>query len=114
MKRSFVLALLLLTLCVNVAFAYDSEYGDDTDVLPPLFLLNPLEGGLTITSEFSLVGRVHPLAVSVRTDGHGGQYLRRLGWNHHQGGLRLCDLSPLDGYDVETRYAHCPYGWQEL
>ena len=119
-KRVFVLALLLISLCVNVAFAYDSEYGDNPDVLPPIILLNPLEGSLTITSEFSLVGRVHPVFGSVRP--HKGTDLGAsmgdniyaaldgtityAGWAEGYGYVIYLH-SYVDGYDVETRYAHC-------
>ena len=120
MRRIFVLTLLLLSLCANIAFAYDMEYGDDTDVLPPIFLLNPLEGSLTITSEFSLVGRVHPVFGSVRphkgTDlgaSEGDNIYSALdgtityaGWAEGYGYVIYLH-SYVDGYDVETRYAHC-------
>ncbi len=120
MKRILFLALLLLHLCTGFALAYDEEYGDEVYILPNMTLLNPLEGTLTITSEFSLVGRVHPVFGSVRphkgTDlgaSEGDNIYAALdgtitysGWAEGYGNVIYLQ-SDVNGYSVETRYAHC-------
>ena len=120
MRRIIVIVMLLFNICTGFALAYDAEYGDDTDVLPSMTLLNPLEGSLTITSEFSLVGRVHPVFGSVRP--HKGTDLAATqgdniyaaldgtitysGWAEGYGNVIYLQ-SFVNGYSVETRYAHC-------
>ena len=67
MKRTIAIMTLILSLLVGHAFAaYDPEYGDAYTTLPVMSVLNPLEGSLIITSEFSLIGRTHPVFGSVR------------------------------------------------
>ena len=67
MKRAIAVVALILNLLVGHALAaYDPEYGDETGNLPAMTVLNPLDGSLIITSEFSLIGREHPVFGSVR------------------------------------------------
>ena len=67
MKRVIAILALILNLIAGHALAaYDPEYGDAYSTLPVMTVLNPLEGTLMITSEFSLVGRMHPVFGSVR------------------------------------------------
>ena len=67
MKRVIAIMALILNLVAGHAVAaYDPEYGDAYSTLPAMTVLNPLEGTLMITSEFSLVGRMHPVFGSVR------------------------------------------------
>ena len=67
MKRAIAIVALILNLLVGHALAaYDPEYGDEAGNLPAFTVLNPLDGSLIITSEFSLIGREHPVFGSVR------------------------------------------------
>ena len=67
MKRTAAIFTLVLNLIAGHALAaYDPEYGDAYSTLPVMSVLNPLEGTLVITSEFSLIGRTHPVFGSVR------------------------------------------------
>ena len=62
-----VILIFLLTLNFTKAdAAFDSEFGDSVSQIPAITILNPLEGNLEITSEFSLVGRVHPVFGNVK------------------------------------------------
>ena len=57
MKRVIAIVALILNLLVGHALAaYDPEYGDEAGNLPEFTVLNPLDGSLIITSEFSLIG----------------------------------------------------------
>ena len=67
MKRVVAMAALIINLLVGHALAaYDPEFGDAYTTLPVMSVLNPLEGSLMITSEFSLIGRTHPVFGNVR------------------------------------------------
>lgn len=67
MKKFVAILILLINIFSGHALAtYDPEYGDVYSTLPVMTVLNPLEGSLMITSEFSLIGRVHPVFGSVR------------------------------------------------
>ena len=121
MKRAIAIVTLILSLLVGHAFAaYDPEYGDAYTTLPVMSVLNPLEGSLMITSEFSLIGRTHPVFGSVRphkgTDlgasmgdniyaSLGGR-VTYSGWAEGYGNV-VYILSRVSGYNVEMRYAHC-------
>ena len=121
MKRVIAILALILNLIAGHALAaYDPEYGDAYSTLPVMTVLNPLEGTLMITSEFSLVGRMHPVFGSVRP--HKGTDLAAnmgdniyaslegtitySGWAEGYGNV-VYMLSNVGGYSVETRYAHC-------
>ena len=121
MKRVIAILALILNLIAGHALAaYDPEYGDAYSTLPVMTVLNPLEGTLMITSEFSLVGRMHPVFGSVRP--HKGTDLAAnmgdniyasldgtvtySGWAEGYGNV-VYILSNVGGYSVETRYAHC-------
>ena len=121
MKRAIIMMILVLNLlAVNVFAAYDPEYGDAYSTLPVMNVLNPLEGTLMITSEFSLIGRTHPVFGSVRP--HKGIDLGASmganiyasmngivtysGWAEGYGNV-VYILSKVGRYNVETRYAHC-------
>ena len=121
MKRAIAIMTLILNLLVGHAFAaYDPEYGDAYTTLPVMSVLNPLEGSLMITSEFSLIGRTHPVFGNVRP--HKGMDLGAStgdniyaslngrvtysGWAEGYGNV-VYILSRVSGYNVETRYAHC-------
>ena len=121
MRRAIAIAALVLNLLVGHALAaYDPEYGDEGGNLPALTVLNPLDGSLIITSEFSLIGREHPVFGSVRP--HKGTDLGAdmgtniyaslngtvtySGWAEGYGNV-VYILSRVGGYNVETRYAHC-------
>ena len=121
MKRVIAIMALILNLMAGHALAaYDPEYGDAYSTLPVMTVLNPLEGTLMITSEFSLVGRMHPVFGSVRP--HKGTDLAAnigdniyasldgtvtySGWAEGYGNVVYL-LSNVGGYSVETRYAHC-------
>lgn len=121
MKRVVAILILTLNLLVGHAFAaYDPEYGDAYSTLPVMSVLNPLEGSLMITSEFSLIGRTHPVFGSVRphkgTDlgaNMGDNIYASLagtvtysGWAEGYGNV-VYILSRVGSYNVETRYAHC-------
>lgn len=121
MKRAVAITTLIINLLTGHALAaYDPEYGDAYSTLPVMRVLNPLEGSLMITSEFSLIGRVHPVFGSVRphkgTDlgaNMGDNVYASLdgrviysGWAEGYGNV-VYILSRVDGYNVETRYAHC-------
>lgn len=121
MKRAIAIMTLILSLLVGHAFAaYDPEYGDAYTTLPVMSVLNPLEGSLMITSEFSLIGRTHPVFGNVRphkgTDlgaSMGDNIYASLngtvtysGWAEGYGNV-VYILSRVSGYNVETRYAHC-------
>ena len=121
MKRVIAIVAVMLNLMSrHVLAAYDPEYGDAYSTLPIMTVLNPLEGTLIITSEFSLVGRMHPVFGSVRP--HKGTDLAAnmgdniyvslngtvtySGWAEGYGNV-VYILLKVDGYTVETRYAHC-------
>lgn len=121
MKRTAAILALVLNLLAGHAFAaYDAEYGDAYSTLPVMSVLNPLEGTLVITSEFSLIGRTHPVFGSVRP--HKGTDLGASlgdniyaslagtvtysGWAEGYGNV-VYILSKVGRYNVETRYAHC-------
>lgn len=121
MKRVIAILILLINIFAGHALAaYDPEYGDSYSTLPVMTVLNPLEGSLMITSEFSLVGRMHPVFGSVRphkgTDlgaSEGDNIYASLagtvtysGWAEGYGNV-VYILSKVGGYNVETRYAHC-------
>ena len=121
MRRVITILILILNLVVGHALAaYDPEYGDAYSALPIMSVLNPLEGSLMITSEFSLIGRTHPVFGSVRphkgTDlgaGMGDNIYASLagtvtysGWAEGYGNV-VYILSKVGSYNVETRYAHC-------
>ena len=104
----------------TVSAAYDSEYGDEISRLPAVTILNPLDGSLEITSEFSLVGRVHPVFGNVKphkgTDlaaeqganiyaAHEG-VVSYAGWAEGYGNVVYISTS-VNGVSFETRYAHC-------
>ena len=103
-----------------VCEAYDSEYGDEVTRLPAITILNPLDGNLEISSDFSLVGRVHPVFGSVRphkgTDiaaaeganiyaTHEG-VVSYAGWAEGYGNVVYLNTM-INGTNFETRYAHC-------
>lgn len=121
MKRTAAILALVLNLLAGHAFAaYDAEYGDAYSTLPVMSVLNPLEGTLVITSEFSLIGRTHPVFGSVRP--HKGTDLGASlgdniyaslagtvtysGWAEGYGNV-VYILSKVGRYNVEMRYAHC-------
>ena len=121
MKRAIAIITLILSLLVRHAFAaYDPEYGDTYTTLPVMSVLNPLEGSLMITSEFSLIGRTHPVFGNVRPHkgidlgaSMGDNIYSSLsgtvtysGWAEGYGNV-IYVLSRVGGYNVETRYAHC-------
>ena len=121
MKRVIAMTMLITNLLVGHALAgYDPEFGDAYTTLPAMSVLNPLEGSLMITSEFSLIGRTHPVFGSVRphkgTDlgaSEGDNIYASLagtvtysGWAEGYGNV-VYILSRVGGYSVETRYAHC-------
>lgn len=121
MKRAIAVVDLILNLLVGHALAaYDPEYGDESGNLPAMTVLNPLDGSLIITSEFSLIGREHPVFGSVRphkgTDlgaDTGANIYASLngtvtysGWAEGYGNV-VYILSRVGNYNVETRYAHC-------
>ena len=121
MKRVIIIMILMINLLVGHALAaYDPEYGDAYSTLPVMTVLNPLDGTLMITSEFSLIGRTHPVFGSVRphkgTDlgaSEGANIYASLagtvtyaGWAEGYGNV-VYVLSRVNGYNVETRYAHC-------
>ena len=121
MKRVMAMTMLIINLLIGHALAaYDPEYGDAYSTLPSMSVLNPLEGSLMITSEFSLIGRTHPVFGSVRphkgTDlgaSEGDNIYASLagtvtysGWAEGYGNV-VYILSRVGGYSVETRYAHC-------
>ena len=116
-----VILIFLLTLNFTKAdAAFDSEYGDSVSQLPAITILNPLEGSLEITSEFSLVGRVHPVFGNVKP--HKGTDLAAdtganiyathegvvtySGWAEGYGNVIYLGTIA-DGKNFETRYAHC-------
>ena len=115
-----ILILLINIFSGHALAAYDPEYGDAYSTLPVMTVLNPLEGSLMITSEFSLIGRVHPVFGSVRphkgTDlgaSEGENIYASLagtvtysGWAEGYGNV-VYILSKVGNYKVETRYAHC-------
>lgn len=115
-----VVALILNLLAGHTVAAYDPEYGDETGNLPVMTVLNPLDGSLIITSEFSRIGREHPVFGSVRphkgTDlgaDTGANIYASLngtvtysGWAEGYGNV-VYILSRVGNYNVETRYAHC-------
>ena len=121
MKRTVAILVLVLNLLAGHALAaYDPEYGDAYSTLPVMSVLNPLEGTLVITSEFSLIGRTHPVFGSVRP--HKGTDLGASlgdniyaslagtvtysGWAEGYGNV-VYILSKVGRYNVEMRYAHC-------
>ena len=121
MKRTVAILVLVLNLIAGHALAaYDPEYGDAYSTLPVMSVLNPLEGTLVITSEFSLIGRTHPVFGSVRP--HKGTNLGAStgdniyasltgtvtysGWAEGYGNV-VYILTRVGNYSVETRYAHC-------
>lgn len=121
MKKFVVILTLLINIFTGHALAaYDPEYGDAYSTLPTMSVLNPLEGSLMITSEFSLIGRMHPVFGNVRphkgTDlgaSMGDNIYASLagtvtysGWAEGYGNV-VYILSKVGGYKVETRYAHC-------
>ena len=121
MKRTVAILTLVLNLIAGHAFAaYDPEYGDAYSTLPVMSVLNPLEGTLVITSDFSLIGRTHPVFGSVRphkgTDlgaSTGDNIYASLagtvtysGWAEGYGNV-VYILTRVGNYSVETRYAHC-------
>lgn len=121
MKKVVAILILMINFLSGHALAaYDPEYGDAYSKLPAMTVLNPLEGSLMITSEFSLIGRVHPVFGSVRphkgTDlaGSTGDNIYASlagtvtysGWAEGYGNV-IYILSKVGGYSVETRYAHC-------
>lgn len=121
MKRVIAIMALILNLMAGHALAaYDPEYGDVYSTLPVMTVLNPLEGTLMITSEFSLVGRMHPVFGSVRPH-KGTDLAANIGDNVYASldgtvtysgraegyGNVVYILSNVSGYSVETRYAHC-------
>ena len=121
MKRVMAMTILIVNLMIGHALAgYDPEFGDAYTTLPVMSVLNPLEGSLMITSEFSLIGRTHPVFGSVRphkgTDlgaSEGDNIYASLsgtvtysGWAEGYGNV-IYILSRVGGYNVETRYAHC-------
>jgi hypothetical protein len=121
MKKFVTILILLINISAGHALAaYDPEYGDAYSTLPTMSVLNPLEGSLMITSEFSLIGRVHPVFGNVRphkgTDlgaSMGDNIYASLagtvtysGWAEGYGNV-VYILSKVGGYKVETRYAHC-------
>ena len=121
MRRSLTIVVLILNLLVSHALAaYDPEYGDESGNLPAFTVLNPLDGSLIITSEFSLIGREHPVFGSVRphkgTDlgaDTGANIYASLngtvtysGWAEGYGNV-VYIISRVGNYNVETRYAHC-------
>ena len=121
MKRTVAIFTLVLNLIAGHALAaYDPEYGDAYSTLPVMSVLNPLEGTLVITSEFSLIGRTHPVFGSVRphkgTDlgaSTGDNIYASLagtvtysGWVEGYGNV-VYILTRVGNYSVESRYAHC-------
>ena len=121
MKKFVAILILLINIFSGQALAaYDPEYGDAYSTLPAMTVLNPLEDSLMITSEFSLIGRMHPVFGSVRphkgTDlgaSEGENIYASLagtvtysGWAEGYGNV-VYILSKVGGYKVETRYAHC-------
>ena len=115
-----IVALIINLLSGHALAAYDPEFGDAYTTLPTVNVLNPLEGSLMITSEFSLIGRTHPVFGSVKphkgTDlgaSMGDNIYASLegivtysGWAEGYGNV-IYILSQVDGYNIETRYAHC-------
>ena len=121
MKKFVAILILLINIFTGHALAaYDPEYGDAYSALPTMSVLNPLEGSLMITSEFSLIGRTHPVFGNVRphkgTDlgaSMGDNIYASLagtvtysGWAEGYGNV-VYILSKVGGYKLETRYAHC-------
>ena len=118
MLRMFLIFLLMNF--ATVSAAYDAEYGDEVSRLPTVKILNPLDGSLEISSEFSLVGRVHPVFGNVKphkgTDfavvqganiyaAHEG-VVSYAGWAEGYGNVVYISTM-ISGTKFETRYAHC-------
>ena len=115
----FILIFLLMNFSA-VSAAIDGEYGDEASRLPAVKVLNPLDGSLEITSEFSLVGRVHPVFGNVRphkgTDLAAAQganiyathegVVSYAGWAEGYGNVVYL-VTTVNGVNFETRYAHC-------
>ena len=115
-----VILFFLLMNFATVSATYDAEYGDEVSRLPAVKILNPLDGSLEISSEFSLVGRVHPVFGNVKphkgTDfaavqganiyaAHEG-VVSYAGWAEGYGNVVYISTM-IGGTKFETRYAYC-------